>query len=179
MRARQLRLCAGRPQAPHPAAPGEPRGDHPLPLHPPGGVGAGASPDRELRGALDHRQRTHGGEPRPPAPHARPTAAPAADPAMSHGLLPYTIETVPDGAGLTSRAGLPLVLETMHALGLPRAIRTHIHLRERQSGYTETQKLEALVLLLAAGGDCLDDIAVLQGDGGLGRLLGRRFPSAD
>lgn len=98
---------------------------------------------------------------------------------MSQGLLPYTVETVPDGAGLTSRAGLPLVLETMRALGLPRAIREHIHLRERQSGYTETAKLEALVLLLAAGGDCLDDIAVLQADGGLGRLLERQLPSAD
>ena len=98
---------------------------------------------------------------------------------MSQGLLPYTVETVPDLAGLTSRAGLPLVLETMRALGLPRAIREHIHIRERQSGYTETEKLEALVLLLAAGGDCLDDIAVLQADGGLGRLLDRQLPSAD
>lgn len=98
---------------------------------------------------------------------------------MSQGLLPYTIEAVPDGVGLTSRAGLPLLLETMRALGLPRAIRTHIHLRERQSGYTETEKIEALVLLLAAGGDCLDDIAVLQADGGLGRLLDRQLPSAD
>jgi hypothetical protein len=98
---------------------------------------------------------------------------------MSQGLLPYTVETVADGDGLTSRAGLPLVLETLRALGLPRAIREHIHLRERQSGYTETEKIETLVLLLAAGGDCLEDIAVLQADGGLGRLLGRRFPSAD
>lgn len=98
---------------------------------------------------------------------------------MSQGLLPYTVETVPDGPGVTGRAGLPLVLETMRALGLPRAIRTHVHIRERQSGYTETEKLEALVLLLAAGGDCLDDIAVLQADGGLGRLLDRRLPSAD
>ncbi len=98
---------------------------------------------------------------------------------MSQGLLPYTIEVVPDADGLTSRAGLPLVLETMRALGLDQAIAQHVHLRERQSGYTETAKIEALVLLLAAGGDCLDDIAVLQADGGLGRLLGRRFPSAD
>jgi hypothetical protein len=98
---------------------------------------------------------------------------------MSQGLLPYTIETGPNLDRLTSRAGLPLVVETMRALGLPRAIRTHVQVRERQSGYTETEKLEALVLLLAAGGDCLDDIAVLQADGGLGRLLGRRFPSAD
>ena len=98
---------------------------------------------------------------------------------MSQGRLPYTVETVPDLAGLTSRAGLPLVLETMRALGLPRVIREHVHIRERQSGYTETEKIEALVLLLAAGGDCLDDIAILQADGGLGRLLDRQLPSAD
>jgi hypothetical protein len=98
---------------------------------------------------------------------------------MSQGLLPYTVETVPDGDGLTSRAGLPLVLETMRALGLPRVIREQVRIRERQSGYSEAEKIEALILLLAAGGDCLDDIAVLQADGGLGRLLGRRLPSAD
>ena len=98
---------------------------------------------------------------------------------MSPGLLPYTVETVPDLEGLTSRAGLPLVLETMRALGLPRVIREQVHIRERQSGYTETEKIEALVVLLAAGGDCLDAIAVLQADGGLGRLLERQLPSAD
>src|SRR5512134_2297206 len=98
---------------------------------------------------------------------------------MSQGLLPYTVEVVPDAAGLTSRPGLPLVLETMRALGLGQAIAQHGHVRERQSGYSETEKVEALVMLLAAGGDCLDDIAVLQADGGLGRLLGRRLPSAD
>jgi Transposase DDE domain group 1 len=98
---------------------------------------------------------------------------------MSQRLLPYTVETVPEGDGLTSRAGLPLVLETMRALGLDRAIAQHVQVRERRSGYSETEKIEALVLLLAAGGDCLDDIAVLQADGGLRRLVGRPFPSAD
>ena len=98
---------------------------------------------------------------------------------MSQGLLPYTVEVVADADGLTSRAGLPLVLETMRALGLDHAIAQHVQCRDRQSGYTETEKIEALVLLLAVGGDCLDDIAVLQADGGLGRLLGRKLPSAD
>ena len=65
---------------------------------------------------------------------------------MSQGLLPYTVETVPDVEGLTSRAGLPLVLETMRALGLPRVIREHAHLRERQSGYTEVEKIEYIGL---------------------------------
>jgi DDE family transposase len=98
---------------------------------------------------------------------------------MSQGLLPYTVEAVERADTVTGRAGLPLVLETMRALRLDQAIAQHVHVRERQSGYTEAEKIEALVLLLAAGGDCLDDIALLQADGGLGRLLDRQLPSAD
>jgi hypothetical protein len=98
---------------------------------------------------------------------------------MSQGLLPYRVDVLPDGDAVTGRAGLPLVLETMRALGLDHAIAQHVQIRERQSGYPEVEKVEALVLLLAAGGTCLDDIAVLQADGGLRRLLGRKFPSAD
>ena len=98
---------------------------------------------------------------------------------MSQPLLPYVVEVVADGDGVTGRAGLPLVLETMRALGLDQAIAQHVRVRERQSGYTETEKIEALVLLLAAGGTCVDDLRVLQADGGLRRLLGRQLPSAD
>lgn len=98
---------------------------------------------------------------------------------MSQGLLPYAVEVVQRAEAVTGRAGLPLVIETMRALGLDQAIAQHVQIRERQSGYSEAEKVEALVLLLAAGGDCLDDIAVLQADAGLGRLLGRPLPSAD
>jgi hypothetical protein len=98
---------------------------------------------------------------------------------MSQGLLPYTVEVVERADTVTGRAGLPLVLETLRALGLDDAIAEHVHVRERQSGYPETEKVEALVLLLAAGGTCLDDIAVLQADAGLTRLLDRTLPSAD
>ena len=71
---------------------------------------------------------------------------------MSQGLLPYTVETVDRADTVTGRAGLPLGLETMRARGLDQAIAAHLHVRERQSGCTEAAKLEALVLLLAAGG---------------------------
>jgi Transposase DDE domain group 1 len=98
---------------------------------------------------------------------------------MSQGLLPYAVEVVADADTLTGRGGLPLVLETLRALGLDQAIAQHVRVRERQSGYTEAEKIEALVLLLAAGGTCVDDLAVLRADGGLGRLLGRRLPSPD
>ncbi|RPH54913.1 hypothetical protein EHM82_06180, partial [bacterium] len=98
---------------------------------------------------------------------------------MNQGLLPYTVEVVDRADTMTGRAGLPLVLETMHALGLRQAITDHVRVRERQSGYTESEKIEALVLLLAAGGTCFDDIRILQADAGLTRLLDRTLPSAD
>jgi len=98
---------------------------------------------------------------------------------MSQGLLPYTVEAVPASDALTARAGLPLVVEMLRALGLDRVIAEAVRVRERASGYTETEKVEALVLLLAAGGTCLDDITLLRADAGLMRLLGRRLPAAD
>jgi hypothetical protein len=98
---------------------------------------------------------------------------------MSPGLLPYTVRVERRPDTLTARAGLPLVVETLRALGLEAVISAAVRVRQRASGYSETAKVEALVLLLAAGGTCVDDIAVLQADPGLARLLGRRLPGAD
>jgi hypothetical protein len=85
---------------------------------------------------------------------------------MSQVLLPYTIETVEDAASLTARAGLPLVVETMRALGVPQSVRAHVRVRRRRSGYDESTKVQWLVSLLAAGGDCVEDIEVLRAAGG-------------
>lgn len=98
---------------------------------------------------------------------------------MSQALLPYTVEVGVRADTLTGRAGLPLVVETMRALGLEQVITDQVQVRERASGYPEAAKVEALVLLLAAGGTCLDDIEVLRTDAGLARLLGRALPAAD
>src|SRR5271170_344324 len=77
------------------------------------------------------------------------------------GLLPYTIEVVDDDATLTGHAGLPLVLETMRALGVSEVLDGALGIRRRNHGATDAQKAEALVLLMAAGGDSVDDIEVL------------------
>ncbi len=94
------------------------------------------------------------------------------------GLLPYTIEVVDDDATLTGHAGLPLVLETMRALGVSDVLDGALGIRRRNHGATDAQKAEALVLLMAAGGDNVDDIEVLRADKGLQRLRGS-LPSAD
>ena len=95
------------------------------------------------------------------------------------GILPYEVQVTEKVGQVTARGGLPLVVETMRGLGLDRAINKHLHTSRRNSGYREVEKVEALLLLIAAGGDCLDDIRTLQADEGLCRLLGRELPSPD
>jgi len=94
------------------------------------------------------------------------------------GVLPYTIEVVEDDATLTAHAGLPLVLETMRALGLSDELNSAPAIRRRRSGATDAEKGEALVLLMAAGGECVGDVEVLRADKGLMRLIGG-LPSED
>jgi hypothetical protein len=80
---------------------------------------------------------------------------------------------------LTAHAGLTLVAETLLALGVDALVRDGLRLRTRQRGYGEFDKLQAIVLIQAAGGDCVEDVRVLARDAGLTRLLHRRFPSPD
>jgi hypothetical protein len=96
----------------------------------------------------------------------------------SQGLLPHTIEVVEDDATLTARGGLPLVVETVRTLGLADVANREIGLRRRNSGATDGEKVEALVLLTASGGESVADIETLRADKGLMRLTGL-LPSTD
>jgi hypothetical protein len=80
--------------------------------------------------------------------------------------------------GITAWAGLPSVLDTMKVFSLDDLIQEEITIRKRKRGYSEARKVESLVLLMAAGGECVDDIEMLKADAGLCRLVGQ-FPSGD
>jgi len=98
---------------------------------------------------------------------------------MKQGVFPYGVEVVEEAGAVTARGGLPLVVEAMRALGVSRAIKGQVRVRQRARGSDEVVMIEALVLLLAAGGECIDDMAVLRTDAGLCRLLGRPLPAPD
>ena len=98
---------------------------------------------------------------------------------MKQALLPYGVEVIAAADTVTARAGLPLVVDTMRALGLAGIIKEEVSIRQRARGRDEVQMIEALVLLMASGGECLDDITVRRADQGLCRLLDRTLPSAD
>lgn len=94
------------------------------------------------------------------------------------GILPFGLEPAVR-TDVTARAGLPLVVETMRALGVEEVASTTLPQPRRQRGFAPARKLEALVSLLAAGGDRVEDVRVLSEDKGLEQLLGAPFPSPD
>jgi len=94
--------------------------------------------------------------------------------------LPFQVQVVDSPATVTAHAGLPLVIEGFRAFGLATAVRDHVHFKQRVRGYAEATCVETLVALLAAGGECVDDVRVLHADAGLLRLWGRTaLPAAE
>lgn len=94
------------------------------------------------------------------------------------GILPFVIEQAERG-DVTARAGLPLVVETMRALGVDELANAELVAPQRRGGFAPAQKLEAMVTLIAAGGDRVEDVRILAEDRGLEKLLGTPFPSPD
>jgi hypothetical protein len=94
------------------------------------------------------------------------------------GILPFVIRHG-NGEEVTAHAGLPLVVEAARAVRLEEEVEAQLTVAKRERGFSETEKLEALLLLVAAGGDRIEDIRILAEDRGLVRLLERELPSPD
>lgn len=94
-------------------------------------------------------------------------------------LLPFQLDPEPATETLTAFGGLPLVAQTFRSLGLPQSVGRHLRLKQRQRGLDEATMVESLVLLNAAGGDCLEDLRRLAEDPGLPTLLGHGLPLPD
>jgi hypothetical protein len=90
---------------------------------------------------------------------------------MPQGALPFQYEIEKKPGGMTALAGLPLYLDLAHVMGLRRLISEHVRARRGDQGWTDDQMIMAVVLLNLAGGTCVEDIRVLEGDEGFCRVL--------
>ena len=88
---------------------------------------------------------------------------------MPQGVLGFQYEEEQKPRGLTGLAGLPVYLDLIHASGLPKMITER--LRTRGQGWSDPAMILSLVLLNLAGGDCVEDLNVLEADEGLSRFL--------
>jgi len=92
---------------------------------------------------------------------------------MTQTGLPFQYEVSEKETGQTSLSGLPLYLDLMNRMGLERIISENIKAREKSQGWTDSEMVISLILLNIAGGDCVSDLQILEGDEGFRRLLNR------
>lgn len=90
---------------------------------------------------------------------------------MPQGLFSFIYDEEKTGSGATALAGLPVYLELAAALGLPQSIRKCLGGRPRKQGWSDEQIIMALLCLMLAGGDCVDDLEILERDAGFADLM--------
>lgn len=92
---------------------------------------------------------------------------------MPQGPLPFKYEEERSPSGATALAGLPAYLDLARVLGLARSVAQHVCARQGLQGWTDAQMVMSLVLLQLAGGECVDDLRILESDEGFRRVLQR------
>ena len=90
---------------------------------------------------------------------------------MAQGILPFQYEIEQRVGGLTGLAGLPTFLEFAQVMGLGRMVSQNVKARRGDQGWTDEQMVMSLVLLNLAGGDCVEDLVVLEGDEGFCQVV--------
>lgn len=89
---------------------------------------------------------------------------------------PFVLDPRPLCEATSAHAGLLSVSRAFRSLGLPPLIGANLSLRKRQRGFSEAQFIETISLLQAVGGECPDDLRLLNGDQCLERGLGYSLP---
>ncbi|MGH2864218.1 MAG: IS1380 family transposase [Solirubrobacteraceae bacterium] len=74
-----------------------------------------------------------------------------------------TVEVTADGAGLVSHAGSALLAQVADKLGLTRALSLRLAgLKQRRRGHDPGRVMRDLAVMLADGGECVSDLAVVR-----------------
>ena len=92
---------------------------------------------------------------------------------MPQVVLPFQYEVEKRECGYTGLGGLPLYLDLMDRLGFRASLDGRLGVRSGAQGWSDYEVVSSLVLPTLAGGDCVDDLRVLEGDEGFCRVMDR------
>ena len=90
---------------------------------------------------------------------------------MGQGALPFQYAEDGSSTGATGLAGLAVYLDLWQAAGLGQSVGRHLGVNQGRQGWTGAQMVASLALLNLAGGECVEDLRLLEKDEGLGRVL--------
>jgi len=74
---------------------------------------------------------------------------------------------------MTALAGLPVYLDLAQVMKVRESIERHLHVRGGEQGWSDAQVVMSLILLNLAGGECVDDLRVMEEDEGFCRVMRR------
>jgi hypothetical protein len=92
---------------------------------------------------------------------------------MSQKTLPFKYEEDKGESGITSLGGMALYIGLAQIMGLTKSVRSHIRVRQDTQGWADSQVIMSLIMLNLAGGDCVEDLNILEADEGFCRILRR------
>ena len=90
---------------------------------------------------------------------------------MTQGVLPFKYEEEKRGLGLTALGGLPVYLDMARVMDIAGSIDRHVGIRKNSQGWTDSQMVMSLILMNIAGGECVDDLKILEQDEGFRKVL--------
>ena len=91
---------------------------------------------------------------------------------MAQGILPFQYQEEKVDEGMTAHAGLLIYLELFQAPGIGKSLDANLGARGDQ-GFSDSQMGLAFILVNLAGGECVDDLEILEKDKGFCRALGK------
>ena len=89
---------------------------------------------------------------------------------MAQGILSFQYEEEKIDEGITAHAGLLIYLELFKALGVGKSLDGNLGARGDQ-GFSDSQMGLGFILLNLSGGECVDDLEILEKDKGFCRAL--------
>lgn len=90
---------------------------------------------------------------------------------MAQGVLPFKYEEEKKKFCTTAMGGLLLFLDLLKKMSFFKIVRANLRAKEGKQGWSDFQFLICLILLNLCGGDCVDDVKLMEGDGGLRLIL--------
>jgi hypothetical protein len=97
---------------------------------------------------------------------------------MANSRLPFEYVLDESAPLATAWGGLPVLEEAMDKWGITEALRRDVKLGGRRK-FDAADIVKTVTLMMAAGGDCVDDVEVLRADKALQALVDREFPAAE
>jgi len=90
---------------------------------------------------------------------------------MTQGVLSFKYDEEKKNFGTTSLAGSLVFLDLLHKMDFKNMVENNLSAKEGKQGWSDYCFLVSVILLNLCGGDCVNDITVLEGDTGLRRIF--------